>query len=482
MKVLSISETFCLLFVHIVSGFRIVTRCLCEIGSILRKICIPFKKGLETIAKMGGIFRMTPVLFYTLRTFLITIMTVGMMASLTEFRFSRRKLLCILAIFSIWVIVSSLVLLWIGGELLLLRLFYFTISIPSTILTYWAANDSPAQAVFNYMTQIMVSALSASLIRWLTESLGLSLEVNVLLMCVFYGTAIYLEYRFLRRPFRMLIQVMPSRWGVLTMIPCVFCLFLIFLSAWPNSHLENTAQRLYVYAAIIPLTVVYLSVFKSLLAQYRSQMERHDAALLTVQVSALNEKLLRVKELEEDLRIQRHDLRHQFQTVTELVARGDQNSALAFLDAAQKRLDERKEILWCPHPVLDAVFSFYFDQARRQNVRIEAKISLPDKLPVNESELAVVLANALENALHANLKLPVEQRVIYCRAVGSPSLMFELSNPCCEPVVFDGQGLPVAQSQGHGLGVQSIAAFCKKNGAVCRFELANGTFRLQLVL
>ena len=78
--------------------------------------------------------------------------------------------------------------------------------------------------------------------------------------------------------------------------------------------------------------------------------------------------------------------------------------------------------------------------------------------------------------------LPVEQRVIYCRAVGSPSLMFELSNPCCEPVVFDGQGLPVAQSQGHGLGVQSIAAFCKKNGAVCRFELADGTFLLQLVL
>ena len=225
------------------------------------------------------------------------------MASLTEFRFSRRKLLCILAIFSIWVSVSSLALLWIGGELLLLRLFYFTISIPSTILTYWAANDSPAQAVFNYMTQIMVSALSASLIRWLTESLGLSLVVNVILMFVFYGTAIFLEYRFLRRPFRMLIQVMPSRWGVLTMIPCGFCLFLIFLSAWPNSYLENTAQRLYVYAAIIPLTVVYLSVFKSLLAQYRSQMERHDAALLTVQVSALNEKLLRVKELEEDLRI-----------------------------------------------------------------------------------------------------------------------------------------------------------------------------------
>ena len=425
---------------------------------------------------------MTTIFFFTFRTFLITMMTVGMMASLTEFRFGPRKLLCILAIFSIWVLVSSLTLLWIGGELLLLRLFYLTISIPSTILTYWAANDSPAQAVFNYMTQIMVSALSASIIRWLTESLGLSLVVNVLLMCAFYGTAIYLEYRFLRHPFRMLIQVMPSRWGVLTMIPCVFCVYLVFVSAWPGSYLENPSQRLYIYAAIIPLTIVYLAVFKSLLAQYRIQMEQHNAELLSVQISALKEKLLRVNEVEEDIRIQRHDLRHQLQAVTELVARGDQESALAFLDAARKRLDEQKEIRWCQHPVLDAVFSSYFDQARRQSVRIEAKISLPDKLPVDESELAVVLANALENALHANLKLPAKQRVIRCRAVGMPSLMLELSNPCSGPVIFDDRGLPTAQSRDHGLGVQSIAAFCKKNGAVCRFDMTAGTFSLQLVL
>ena len=67
---------------------------------------------------------MTNVIFLVFRTFLITIMTVGMMASLTEFRFGRRKLLLILAVYSVWVIGSSLALLWLGGELLLLRLFF----------------------------------------------------------------------------------------------------------------------------------------------------------------------------------------------------------------------------------------------------------------------------------------------------------------------------------------------------------------------
>ena len=65
---------------------------------------------------------------------------------------------------------------------------------------------------------------------------------------------------------------------------------------------------------------------------------------------------------------------------------------------------------------------------------------------------------------------------------GTPSVMLEISNPCTGNISFDGRGLPVAQREGHGLGVQSISAFCRKNGAVCRFDLADGWFRLQLVL
>lgn len=425
---------------------------------------------------------MTDMMFLLFRALLITIMTLGMMASLTDFRFGYRKLLGVLIVYCLWVACSSLVLLRLGGELLLLRLFYLTISLPAILLTYWAANDTPAQAVFNYTTQIMVSALSASMIRWLTDSFGLSGTVNLLLMCAFYLTAIYLEWRFLRQPFRTLIQVIPARWGVLILIPCVFCGYLILVAAWPGSYLDNTAQRIYVYAAVIPLVFVYIAVFKSLLAQYRIQMERQSAVLLMVQISALKEKLQRVKEVEEGIRIQRHDLRHQLQAVTELVARGDREAALDFLNAARKRLDERKAISWCRPPVLDAVFSSYFDQAKNQGIQVEAKIALPHALPVNEGELAIVLANALENAIHANQALPPEQRSIHCRMVGTPSIMLELSNPCTGAVFFDNEGLPVAQREGHGLGVQSICTFCRKNGAACQFDRSNGWFRFRLIL
>ena len=113
---------------------------------------------------------------------------------------------------------------------------------------------------------------------------------------------------------------------------------------------------------------------------------------------------------------------------------------------------------------------------------MEATISLPEELPVDEGELAVVIANALENAIHANLELPHEQRKIRCKMVGSPGLMLEISNPYTGNISFDSNGLPVALKEGHGLGVQSICAVCKKYGAVCQFDLTDGVFRLQLIL
>ena len=232
----------------------------------------------------------------------------------------------------------------------------------------------------------------------------------------------------------------------------------------------------------VSLTSCRHAVTKSLVHEFRIQMEKQSTALLRVQISALKEKMQKVREVEESVRIQRHDMRHVLQTVSELVARGDEKAALDFLYVTERRLDEQQPIRWCRPLILDAVFSWYFDQAKRQSIPVEARISLPDALPVDEGELAIVVANALENAIHANETLPHGERKICCTILGEPNVMMKISNPCAGKILFDSSGLPVTQQEGHGIGVQSISAFCKKNGAVCHFQQKDGWFSVSLVL
>ena len=93
-----------------------------------------------------------------------------------------------------------------------------------------------------------------------------------------------------------------------------------------------------------------------------------------------------------------------------------------------------------------------------------------------------MLANALENALHACLKLPEDKRWIACKAICYPKLMFQVVNPWEEEVPLDGEGLPVAGQEDHGLGAHSIAAFCQKYGALCQFTQEAGEFSLRVIL
>jgi len=132
--------------------------------------------------------------------------------------------------------------------------------------------------------------------------------------------------------------------------------------------------------------------------------------------------------------------------------------------------------------VLDATLAPIFARARQQGVRVNAKLSFPKELPVDAAELSAVFANALENALSACAALPEDQREIICTSISSPTLMFQVANPYIGEVRFDKSGLPIASRKGHGIGSQSIAAFCQKHGALCIYEAKDGWFKLRIAL
>ena len=281
--------------------------------------------------------------------------------------------------------------------------------------------------------------------------------------------------------YRNMLHQMNHSWGILCMIPITTFLTLLYAINHARS-ISPSATLIFICSLLVVCGCAYYLMYLFFDRVQKENSARYEAQLSTLQVSALRSRMEAVRAAEDAIRTERHDLRHRLQAVAELVSRGDKDAALDFLDAAQKRLDERKEIRWCRPPVLDAVFSSYFDQAQNQGILVEANIALPDALPVNEGELAIVLANALENAIHANLTLPPELREIRCKMVGSPGVMLEISNPHTGEISFDSSGLPVAQREGHGMGIQSISAFCRKNGAVCRFDRTDGWFRFQLVM
>lgn len=410
----------------------------------------------------------------------LTALGMTMVLLFLDSRYPPRRTVAIVCTAIVLVMAAVAAVYRVFGPETTLQYYSLIAHIPSLLLCLALSRFRGWRLVFQLLSAILFCALiqhGSGLFYFFS---GSRIWVLLLSYAVLSTGVIYFLVRFLRPLFFRTLMELRRGWWLICLVMIVYYVIIVYLIP---GYVGLTRIATILKPAISLLMVGFYSILMFLFSSIQREMEtRHSAQLAALQLSALQSRMEAVKAAEDAIRTERHDLRHRLQAVTELVARGDRDAALDFLDAAQKRLDEHKEIRWCRPPVLDAVFASYFAQAENQNIPVEAKISLPDTLPVEEGELALVLANALENAIHANLALPPEQRAIRCKMVGSPSVMLELSNPCTGHIVFDRDGLPVAQREGHGLGVQSISAFCRKNGAVCQFEQKDGWFRLQLVL
>lgn len=305
---------------------------------------------------------------------------------------------------------------------------------------------------------------------WAQVLAYVALTPATLMILVYYLRPLY---------FRVLPQIQRGVWLLCLIMAGYYFINIYLVPGFAGVSMAATVIKPALSLLMVGVYVVFLYLFASV---QREEESRRSAELFSMQLSAFQRRIDAVHAAEEQLRMERHDLRHRLQTAAELMRQGKTPEALDFIGAAQRRLDETKPVQWCRPPVLDAVFSSYFNQARQRGVRVEAEIALPDGLPMDEGELAIVFANALENAVNACMALPAEQRVLRCKVICIPKLMFEIANPCAHPVCLDENGLPVSGQKGHGIGTRSIAAFCRKYGALYQYEQTDGWFSLRVIL
>jgi len=356
-----------------------------------------------------------------------------------------------------------------------------TCSIPSLFLFYLLSEYRDGRFFFTF-------CLSDTACIWLIQATNLLdrlcgdtyvvLFVSRLLLFPLFEL---LLWKVFRRPYLEIQRTLPGGWWMFTAIAGLFYLLLL-LTAIPAGVTAGDRNLAILLALLALMPITYFSIFAALHRQMLYYEALGNQNLLSAQVSGLQGRIAATQAAEEALRIERHDLRHKLLAMEDLIERGEKAEALAYIHTLQGETEYAKPERWCANPLLDAVFSSYFSQAKRLGIRIEAKLALPEELPVNPAELSTVFANALENALHACAAVPEEQREIRCTCISRPTLMFGIANPYTGEIRFDKAGLPVACDPGHGIGTRSIAAFCQKHGAHCVYEAKDGWFRLKIAL
>lgn len=213
----------------------------------------------------------------------------------------------------------------------------------------------------------------------------------------------------------------------------------------------------------------------------RSRLEETQRCLNLQMVQAVRE-IEALRESQRKTSIYRHDLRHHMLYISSCIENGRYGRAQEYIQEICSGIEGNQITVFCQNEVANLIFSSFVERAREFGIPIEVKAGISRSIPVSESNLCVLLCNALENALHACQKRKEKglsgMIQVYVHEKNG-TILLQIINSCDADVIFD-HGLPVAGEAGHGLGVRSICAIVEQYGGIYDFSVKDGRFILSV--
>lgn len=270
-------------------------------------------------------------------------------------------------------------------------------------------------------------------------------------------------------------------WYIFAAISALFYGMTVLSMSWPTMIMTRPEYLPAFVLQLVLMPLFYLQIFITLRRQQQLYETQQKENILNVQVASLRSRIDEFSSANALFREERHDFRHKMRTIAVLAEKGNLEAIGQVVLEYVENLPERVVESYTDHKILDAVLSSHLEWAKRKGIRVTAKLTFPEELPVQEADLATALANALENAIQACEKIESPKRYIEVKSITHPRFMLQVRNSFDGVIAFDEEGVPLATSKGHGFGTRSIVTFCEKNNAFYEFGAMENEFTVRLI-
>ena len=400
---------------------------------------------------------------------------------LFESKYSKKKTIQLSLYAMIPLIIANVFLLFILGNAAYLKIMLLTCSLPSLIFFYFLAKHRDGRFLFTFCmadTIIMELIYITNIIEYFIPGDNyLFLFFSRLLL---YPILEFFVYKKVRTTYLDVQNHINKGWYHFAAISAIFYVLMTISMSVPTLITERLEYLPALTLIFILMPLIYIQILFTLNHQKKMYELTEQDNILRLQVSNMSERIQEFYEADEKFRIERHNMRHKMQTIAGMLEKKEYEELSSLISEYNEAIQETKVKRYCTNPVLDAVLASYLQKAEEKGIQVHTKIMLPDTLPVKETELATVFANAIENAINACEKLQNDKRYLEVKVLNSPRFMIQISNSFDGFISFNENNVPVSHEKGHGFGTKFIVAFCKKYGAFYEFKAQENRFTLRI--
>lgn len=250
------------------------------------------------------------------------------------------------------------------------------------------------------------------------------------------------------------------------LVPCMCYVTFYLLLYFPVSF-ERHPENIFV-AMVLLLTVVFLYVLimKYIYAKLEEKRLIWKNVALHAYVKGIAVQSENVEAAKRELQIMRHDMRHKDSLLIELIHSHKYKEAEGILYHDIEHLSQKQVVTYCDNVIINSVLCSMEQKAKGMKIVLHIKSAIPEQQKIDDYELAMLIANLIENALYAVQKLKEEERIVefMMKNRTGDCFLLEVKNLCDKQVKFSKEsGLPISeQGAGHGFGMISVQEFVKK--------------------
>lgn len=265
-------------------------------------------------------------------------------------------------------------------------------------------------------------------------------------------------------------------WNIIWLIPTLAVCGNIIVSMneqWIRTWSQVASRILMALALVISWKCVSLDC-KSL---EKIQILKNMNKLLFMQKESILKQAEIISDNEKQIRIFKHDMRHNLQILLSLVEHNNNAEAIQLITGLSDTLQSTKPIVFCKNSVINSALLVNITKAQEESIEVISEIDIPKNIPWNSNDIAILFANTLENAVVASTKQRIDNRKIeILTRYEDKKLAISIKNKFDGEIVLGKLGFPVSNEPGHGIGTQSILSIVDKYHAHASCSHDDGWF------
>ena len=217
----------------------------------------------------------------------------------------------------------------------------------------------------------------------------------------------------------------------------------------------------------------------------KSQNKRleDNMAIMEKQMNAQYESGKMLIETSEELKRQRHDLRHQYVVIDGFIDEKQYDRAKAYIAELIKEIPQESLSFYCRNEALNAIFTYYVKAAEENGIAIDLKLDIPEKSQkVNDVQLCILFGNMFENAIEACARVDENRFIKLYSYVKAGMLYIAMDNSCDGNIVKKGKNFISSKRGDIGTGLSSVTAIAEKHGGTAKFNADENIFQSSVCL